>query len=44
MINLIKGLDPALYNPVVFVHAETDTKSLAHLKENDVVVAVLGEK
>ena len=36
MIKLIRGLDPNLYNPIVFVHADTDTKSITHLKEMDV--------
>ncbi|KAK8816165.1 hypothetical protein WA556_001110 [Blastocystis sp. ATCC 50177/Nand II] len=36
MIKLIRGLDPNLYNPIVFVHADTDTKSMAHLRESNV--------
>ena len=44
MIHLIKGLDPALYNPIVFVYAETDTKSIAYLEECDVVRMIVGEE
>ena len=42
MIKLIRGLDPNLYNPIVFVHADTDTKSMAHLRESDVFVDAKG--
>ena len=38
MISLIKGLSVELYNPFVFVHANTDTNSMKYLEKADVLI------
>ena len=38
MISLIRNLDSNQFAPIVFVHADTDTKSPVYLAESKVVV------
>lgn len=37
MITLIKGLDSDHYNPMVFVCADTDKKSMEHVEASNVL-------
>lgn len=41
MISLIRNLDPSHYAPIVFVHAESDTKSPVYLAESKVIVCLV---
>ena len=36
MISLIKGLNPQLYTPFVYVYANSDTKSMERVKDSKV--------
>lgn len=38
MISLIKGFNVELYNPFVFVHANTDTNSMKYVEKADVLI------
>lgn len=40
MISLVKGLDHNLYDPVVFVHADTDRKSMERVREANVWISI----
>ena len=41
MISLIRNLDTKQFAPIVFVHANTDTKSPLYLSESKVVVFIV---
>ena len=38
MISLIKGLSVELYNPLVFVHANTDINSMKYVENANVLI------